>query len=169
MIELRRGDLLDSTTEALIREIDAEGTSRTSVGRRTEVRIGEKNLARLEQMRGSPVGTALLTPAGELPTSFVLHLIVSSMEEPMTVRSVERGLRNALRRAADFGIDSLALPPLGFGVGIIDAESTAQMLVDVLAAHAQGGEPPTALEIVVETEYEEEIFRRAIDAVAESL
>ena len=87
----------------------------------------------------------------------------------MTVRSVERGLRNALRRAADFRIDSLALPPLGFGVGNIDAESTAQMLVDVLAAHAQGGEPPTALEIVVETEYEEEIFRRAIDAVAESL
>ena len=169
MITLRRGDLCTAESEAIVREAVGDGTSRTAVGRRIEMRVGDQVRSRIEQMGDVPVGTALLTPGGELPASFVLHVVVASFEEPITLGSVEKGLRNGLRRCTDFGIRSLALPPVGFGVGNLDAEGTAEMLVAVLHAHLDGGEAPHAIEIVVESEFEEEILRRAIDRAPERL
>ncbi len=168
MITLRLGDLCDASTEALVRETVSDGSSRTMVGRRTEMRLGPEVLQRVERMGEMPIGTAVLTPGGDLNAAFVLHLVVTSFEEPITLESVERSLRNGLRRLTDFGIGSLSLPPLGLGVGNLDAEGTAEMLVQVLNAHLLGDDAPGEIEIVVENDFEQEIFQRALGRLQRS-
>ena len=63
-------------------------------------------------------------------------------------------------------MESLALPPLGLGVGLLDAEDAARAMVEILINHLDEGQPPTVLTIVVTSEYEAEIFRRLVDSLA---
>jgi O-acetyl-ADP-ribose deacetylase (regulator of RNase III) len=164
MIRVVRGDLAASSQECVLRSTRVDGASITPVGRRLEAIAGTKVSERLAAQGDSPVGTALLTPAGELATSFLIHVVLQSIEEPVTAISVQRGLVNALRRAADFGIDSVALPPLGVGAGNLEAEVSARVMLEVIRNHLSEGAPPSDFEIVVESEYEESVFATVIEA-----
>lgn len=162
MIALRRGDLCVSTMEAIVREATDTGVSRSAVGRRTEKAIGSEVLDRIEAMGEMPVGTAMLTKGGDLPSSFALHIFLTSPEEPISARGVEKGLRNALARVADFGVTSVAFPPLGLGAGSLDTETAADLLISALMEHLETGAAPQEFEIVVDSDYEEEVFRQGL-------
>jgi O-acetyl-ADP-ribose deacetylase (regulator of RNase III) len=162
VIEVRREDLSTTTLEAVVRPIRSDGEAVNQIGRRLEIAAGPELAERLRELGEFPVGGAVLTPAGNLSTSFVIHVVVQSPDEPVTPSGVRRGLVNALRRASELGIASLALPPVGMGPGNLDAEDAARILNEVLTEHHEGGENPRELLIVVESEYEEEVFGRLI-------
>lgn len=162
MIVVRRRDLVEAAAEveAVVRPMRADGESVSAAGRRLEVAAGPGVLARLREMGELPVGGAVLTPAGDLPAPFVVHVVVQSPEEPVTEAGVERALTNALRRTEELGVASLAVPPLGVGPGNLEVEAAARVMGRVLARHEKGGGRPRDLVIVVESDYEEQIFGR---------
>ncbi len=164
MIRVVRGDLVAAAVECILRPIRSDGEAVTALGRRLEAAAGDEVIERLAAMGESPVGTALLTPAGALRSSFLVHVVLQSVEEPVNESALRRGLVNALRRASDFGIESLALPPLGVVAGALEAEEMARVVVEVLRDHLAEGAAPTSVEIVVESEYEESIFAAAVGA-----
>lgn len=164
MIRVVRGDIVASSQECVLRSTRVDGASITPVGRRLEATAGARVTDRLAAQGDSPVGTAILTPGGDLGSSFLIHVVLQSVEEPVTAITVQRGLVNALRRAADFGIESIALPPLGVGAGNLEAEVSARVMVEVIRNHLSEGTPPSDFEIVVESEYEESVFATAIEA-----
>lgn len=163
MIRVVRGDLAASSQECVLRSTRVDGASITAIGRRLEAIAGASVAERLAAQGESPVGTALLTPAGDLPVSFLIHVVLQSVEEPVTASAVQRGLVNALRRAADFGIESVALPPLGVGAGNLEVEVAARVMVEVILNHVSEGLPPSDFEIVVESEYEASVFTHAVE------
>jgi len=110
-----------------------------------------------------PVGGAFITPAGRLPASFLIHLVTASEEESESPQSVQRALRNGLRRAVEWEIQSLSLPPLGVGVGHLDVEESGRAMVEILVNHLDEGHPPLTLTIVVASEYEAGVFRRLVE------
>lgn len=162
MIVVRRQDLAAAAAdvEAVVRPVRSDGEALTAVGRRLEVAAGPDVVARLREMGDLPVGGALLTPGGDLASSFLVHVVVQAPDEPVTEAGVRRGLVNALRRASELGIASLALAPLGVGAGNLDAEAAARIMEEVVGEHRDSGEPPRTLVIVVESDYEERIFGR---------
>lgn len=162
MIEIRREDLATTSIEAVVRPIRSDGEAVNQLGRRLEITAGPELAERLRELGELPVGGAVLTPGGDLPASFVIHVVVQSPDEPVTSSGIRRGLVNALRRASEFGITSLALPPVGMGPGNLEVEEAARVLHEILSEHRQGGENPRELLIVVESEYEEEVFGRLI-------
>jgi O-acetyl-ADP-ribose deacetylase (regulator of RNase III) len=109
-----------------------------------------------------PVGGAVLTPAGRLPASFLIHVVVMSEEEPQTSFSVQRALRNGLRRAADWELESIALPPMGLAAGTIEPEVSARVLLEVLFNHLDEGVPPLDLAVVVSSDFEVSLFEGLI-------
>ncbi len=76
---------------------------------------------------------------------------------------MQRALRNGLRRAADWGLSSLAMPLLGAGVGHMDAEEAARAQVEILVTHLDEGHPPLELTVVVAGDYEAGIFERLVE------
>jgi len=162
VIEIRREDLATTSIEAVVRPIRSDGEAVNQLGRRLEITAGPDLAERLRELGELPVGGAVLTPGGDLPASFVIHVVVQSPDEPVTSSGIRRGLVNALRRASEFGITSLALPPVGMGPGNLEVEEAARILHEILSEHRQGGENPRELLIVVESEYEEEVFGRLI-------
>lgn len=158
MIRVVVGPLAERTEEAILRPIRSDLAPVTAAAREVEAAAGASLVERLEHGGEMPIGGAVITPAGQLAASFVIHAVVSSVDEPATAHSVRRAVENGLRRAADLGIESVALPPLGIMVGTVEAEDAARHLLDILREHIEEGHPPTDFVVVVPGAYEEAIF-----------
>jgi O-acetyl-ADP-ribose deacetylase (regulator of RNase III) len=163
LIRVVLGDLAAQDVEAVVRPVRSDLAPATAASRDLGHRAGDDLAQRLDRMGPLPVGSAVLTPAGLLPCSFLIHVAVMSVEEPQTATSVQNALRNGLRRAADWDVASLALPPLGLGVGAMEPEEAAGALVDVLRDHLGEGRAPLELSIVVGSEYELQLFNPLLD------
>jgi len=157
-----RGVWTESEAEALLREAGPDGGAVSPSGRALLQRLGTE--ADLLDLDDAPVGSAWLSRSGSLSASFLIHVVIQGRDEPVTETSVRTALRNGLRRAAEFGIESVALPPLGVGAGKLDHERSAVLVVETLAEHLEQGGAPTVFEIVVASDYEEEVFGRAAAA-----
>lgn len=162
MIDVVIGFLQDQGQEGLVRPIRSDLAPLTAGARDLIAEAGGAVEERLRQMGVLPVGGAFITPAGALAASFLIHVVTASEEEPETPLTVQRGLRNALRRATEWEIASLAVPPLGMGAGQLDPEEAARAMVEILVNHLDEGHPPLDLTVVVANEYEAEVFRRLV-------
>lgn len=148
--------------DGLIRPVDADLEAVTALGREVERQAGEEVMERLRSMRDLPVGAAVVTPGGGYPAELLIHVVIQSADEPPSEATVGRALLNGLRRAREWGLDEVATPPLGTGAGALEAEAAASLLVaTVRDFHGSDTDRP-GLRVLVATEYEEDVFRRAL-------
>lgn len=135
MIHVVVGRLASQLREGLIVPIRSDHAPLSAEGRDVLAAMGLPAAARLEQMGDLPVGGAFVAPGGELGVPFVIYAVTASHDEPETDLSTQRALRNGLRRATEWGLESVALPPLGLGAGRLDAEEAARGVVEILMDH----------------------------------
>lgn len=154
MIDVRVEDLAFYTGDAIIRPATAMLGATTPLLRRLELAGGAALLDQLKVSEPLPVGSAVVTAAGDLPVDLLVHAIVSSTSERVSHEGVRRALRSALERASAWQIARVAIPPLGLGAGNLDLETSAELLADELSRHARTAVFPNAVTIVAETEDE---------------
>jgi O-acetyl-ADP-ribose deacetylase (regulator of RNase III) len=157
------GELASSAGEGIICPVRSDLAPMTTAARDVLTRAGPAVLDRLTGMGLLPVGGAFVTPGGELHASFLIHLVTAAEDEPETSLSVQRALRNGLRRAVEWGLASLTVPSLGVGVGHFEPEEDARAIVAILVNHLDEGQPPLDITLVVPNEYEREIFTRLVE------
>jgi len=153
-------------SEAILRPVRTDLAPVTAASRDLAVAAGASMEERLQRLGSLPVGGAVMTPAGILEADFVIHAVVMSEDEPQTTVTVQRALRNGLARAVDWGVASLAVPPLGLGAGLAEPEVAARALVEILANHVDEGRAPLDLTIVVTSSFEQELFERLVEEAA---
>ena len=161
MIHVRVGRLEEMVVPAYLRPVAADGSPVTPAMRRLDAALGEHVRAQLQRGGELPVGSATITPAGDLPADFLVSIVVRSVDEPVTAAAIERGLVNGLRRLREWAIDMAATVPLGTGAGNLDAETSARLMVSTLRQEMAPDTLPRDIVIVVESEYEKEVFERA--------
>ncbi len=166
MIEVRIGELAEAAETALLRPVDAGWAAVTPATRRLELAAGPALAEQCGRLGELPVGFAAITGAGELGAEFMVHVVVRSRDEPVTPAGVRRGLVNGLRRLSEWGIERVAMPPLGTGAGNLDAEEAAQLMIPAILEHQRSSARPLRVAILVESDYEHEAFRRALDRAA---
>ncbi len=143
MIEVLLGALYEQETEGILRPIRSDLVPVTSASRDVAEGAGDTMNDKLEHIGAVPLGGAVITPAGGLSADFVIDAVVSVPDEPETPASVQKALKNSLRRAADLGLESLALPPLGTGIGQLDvAKKCAGDAGDAVLPPGRGPAPP---------------------------
>jgi len=162
MIEVILGVLHEQDSEGIVRPIRSDLVPVTAASRDIAERAGEAVSDKLEQIGSIPLGGAVITPAGDLSADFVIHAVVSEPDEAESPASVQKALRNSLRRAADMGLESLALPPIGMGIGRLDAEECARAMLEMLFFHLDEDQPPQDVRIVTGAEYEQQLFERLV-------
>ena len=162
MIDVVRADLAGARAQAILRPVSAEWTAVTASLKRLEPLMGSAIEEQCTKMGELPPGTALVTSGGGLAAEFVIHVIIRSVHQQVTQSIVARGLEASLGRADEWGIESLALPPVGVGAGNLDAEESAAVIVPILVEWQETGRHPRHISVVVETEYEHDIFERAV-------
>lgn len=162
MIEVVQGDIASLRASAILRPVSAEWDPVSHAARRIEVAAGPQLIEQCEKLGELPVGSAVLTAAGSLHADYVIHAIVRSMDEQVSASSVYRAVQNSLRRCIEWGVEALAMPPVGTGAGNLDAEESAAVMVSVLLEHMRAADYPATVSIVVESTYEYDVFKNEV-------
>jgi O-acetyl-ADP-ribose deacetylase len=162
MIRVLQGDLAKAETAAILRPVSAEWEPVTPATRRLEIAAGTELIDQCQKLGELPVGSAVITSAGALPVEFMVHVVVRSREERVTVPVIQRGLRNGLRRIHEYGISSVTMPPIGTGAGNLDPEEVAEEMVQILLEHTQTHELPSNIDVMVDSAYEKDAFEREL-------
>lgn len=162
MIHVSQEPLDRLRVDGVVRPIRSDLAPVSAASRDLGVSAGAAVAERLERVGTLPLGGAVVTPGGDLPASFVIHVVVMSEDEPQTGASVRKALENGLRRASDFGMATLAVPAIGLGVGTTEPEDSARMLVEILSAHLDGGVGPLELTISVSSPFEAALFAQVL-------
>lgn len=164
MIQVRVGRLEEMVVPAYLRPVAADGAPVTPSMARLDSALGDRVREQLRRGGPLPVGSATITPGGDLPAQFIVSIVVRSQDDPVTIAGIERGLVNGLRRLREWAIDMAATVPLGTGAGNLDAETSARVMISTLRAEMDPDTNPRDIVIVVESEYEKDVFDRALAA-----
>ena len=162
MIEVVLGDIAAIRASAIMHPVSAEWDPVTPAMRRLELVAGSEVAEQCSKLGTLPVGSAVITGAGAANAEFIVHIVVRSLLEPVTESVVQRGLQNGLRRCVEWGIETVALPPIGTGAGNLDAEEVAQLMVPVMFDHMQAAQYPSAVVLVAENDYERNAFEQML-------
>jgi len=131
--------------------------------RRLEQAAGPRFVDSVRVSDPMPVGSAVVTGAGDLGTELLIHGVVSSDDEPVSRASVRQALVSALQRAVAFRIQEVAIAPFGLGAGNLDIEDSADVMVSVLTEHMKRASYPASVVIIAETQLEAQVLRARVD------
>jgi O-acetyl-ADP-ribose deacetylase (regulator of RNase III) len=162
MIEVRVEDLAFYSGHAVIRPATATLGATTPLLRRFELAGGARLLQQLAVADPLPVGSAVVTGAGDLPVELLVHAIVISPTERVTRDGVRRALRSALQRTREWQIADVAIPPLGLGAGNLAIEDSAELIAGELHVHRKTSEFPRRVTLVAETPDEASALEHAV-------
>lgn len=165
-IDVRVDDLAFYEGEAIARPVNAMLGATTPVMRRLERAAGAAFAETARPNEPMPVGSAVVTNAGDLQVELLIHGVVSSNDEPVSRDTVRLALMSALQRAVAFQIRELAIAPFGLGAGNLDIEDSADVMVDVLVTHMKRAQYPSTVLIFAETELEEQVLRSRLRGAA---
>lgn len=110
-----------------------------------------------------PVGKAVATTAGKLKAKYVIH--APTMERPAmstSKQNVRLATRGAFECARQLGIGSVAFPGMGTGVGGLNVEEAANVMVDEIKSHVESGTPLKKIILVGFDSDLTEAFARAV-------
>ncbi len=104
-------------------------------------RAGGEEIER-EAMRYAPVpvGKAIATTAGRLSAKYVIH--APTMERPaqrIGVGNVYRATYAAIDKAIELGVETIALPGMGTGVGGVPFDEAAKAMIKAIADRVSRG------------------------------
>ena len=162
-IDVRVDDLAFYEGEAIVRPVNDWLGATTPVMRRLEQAAGALFATTVRVAEPMPVGSAVVTGAGELGAELLIHGVVSSDEEPVSRATVRQALVSALQRAVSFQVRELAIAPFGLGAGNLDIEDSAEVMVSVLTEHMKRAAYPASVLIIAETELEAQVLRTRVE------
>jgi len=162
LIRVRVSSLEEAEADAVLRPVSSELLGVTAGSRAVELTAGAAVRERLEALGTLPLGGAVVTPGGGLRVEFLIHVVIQSAEEPVTEAGVRKALLNGLRRATEWGVETLAVPLLGAGAGNLEPEVAARIVVRLAAEHGGRHERPSEVTVVVANGYEEEAVRSTL-------
>ena len=117
-----------------------------------------------ESDRLAPVGLgeAVETSAGEMPSRWVIHAATMELGGPTSAQIIRNATAATLAKADELGARSLALVAFGTGVGGFPLDEAAQIEVEEVRRHLDGGSDLERVVFAVRGEEAEAAFRAAI-------
>ncbi|MEW6069432.1 MAG: macro domain-containing protein [Candidatus Thermoplasmatota archaeon] len=156
-IELYFGDITDLEVDAIVNAAN----NHFFMGAGVAGAIKRKGGVEIEKEAVSKgpveVGEAVVTSAGKLKCKYVIHAAVMGLDFKTDENKIRKATENALKRAEELKIKSIAFPAFGTGVGRFSVSECAKIMVNVVKEHLKG---KSCLEKVVFALFSEEIYEK---------
>ena len=137
-IHIAKADITEMAVDAVVNPANSLGIMGGGVAGALSRKGGPSIQKEAMSLAPIAVGAAVVTAAGKLWAKHVIH--APTMEEPgmkVGVENARRAIRAALIAAAHRGFDVIAMPGMGTGLGGLDEDEAARVMVDEMRAHRQ--------------------------------
>jgi O-acetyl-ADP-ribose deacetylase len=131
-IELWNGDICVLELDAIVCPAATSLWMSTGVGGALKRAGGDA--IEFEAIKQAPVevGSAVVTGAGQLAARHVIHAVSLDRDHHTSAVAIDAAARNAVARARELGLSSIAFPALGTGVGGFPLDEAARIAVDAV-------------------------------------
>jgi O-acetyl-ADP-ribose deacetylase (regulator of RNase III) len=135
-LALWNGDICDLEVDAIVNPANVTLWMSTGVAGAIKRRGGDA--IEFAAVRQAPValGDAIVTEGGELAARWVIHAVTLDQHRRTSAATLERAVRSAMTRARELGVETLAIPALGTGVGGFPLDDAARITVATVRAEA---------------------------------
>lgn len=147
VVELFQGDITELEVDAIVNAANNRlwmgGGVAGAVKRKGGREIEEEAVAK----GPIPVGEAVVTGAGRLRAKFVIHAATMGQDLVTDETKIRDATANSLKRAQELGMESIAFPALGAGVGGFPLSQAASIMFEEVERSLQ--KPGSSLRRVV--------------------
>ncbi|HVT16125.1 MAG TPA: macro domain-containing protein [Thermoanaerobaculia bacterium] len=154
-LELVEGDITRLEVDAIVNAANEKLRLGSGVAGAIRERGGPSIQEECDRIGRTPVGTAVMTGAGNLPARQVIHAVGPRMGEGDEDKKLASAVRSSLALADRRGLKSIALPAISTGVFGFPVERAARIMLTEIHRYLQGG---TKLERVVICLWGDEAF-----------
>ena len=144
-IRLSQGDLTEAQVDAIVNAANNDLMLGGGVAGAIRVKGGPSIQAECDDLAPIALGEAAITGGGNLKARYVIHAASMRLGESTHEANLRAATRNALKRAAEKSLRTIAFPAIGSGIAGFPIERCAQVMLEEVRLHLQG---PTSLERV---------------------
>jgi O-acetyl-ADP-ribose deacetylase (regulator of RNase III) len=155
-LELVEGDITSQEVEAIVNAANEQLQLGSGVAGAIRQKGGASIQEECNRIGGTPVGTAVMTGAGNLKAKQVIHAVGPRMGEGDEDKKLASAVRAALALADRRGLKSIAIPALSTGNFGFPVDRAARIMLTEIHRYLQGG---TKLDRVVLCLWGDEAFQ----------
>ena len=130
------------------------------------VRGGPEIQKELDTMGPIEVGQAVVSEAGNLKASYIIHANGPKFQEEDIKGKLRTTVLNALKAAESKGVKKVALPPMGTGFYGVPLELSAQVTFDAIGEYLRGDTPLEEVVLCVQDNREYKPFAAKLETLA---
>ncbi|PIQ97729.1 MAG: O-acetyl-ADP-ribose deacetylase [Nitrospinae bacterium CG11_big_fil_rev_8_21_14_0_20_56_8] len=154
-ILLTQGDITESDTDAIVNAANSQLVLGAGVAGAIRKKGGPSIQEECNAIGGCPVGDARLTSGGALKAKYVIHAVGPRWGEGNEEKKLKNATLNALRRAEEKGLKSIAFPALSTGIFGFPLELAARIMLQTVEEYLNS---ETGIQTVVFTLFDDPAF-----------
>jgi O-acetyl-ADP-ribose deacetylase (regulator of RNase III) len=154
-LDLVEADITELAVDAIVNPANGDLKLGSGVAGAIRQKGGPSIQKECDRIGGTPVGTAVITGAGELPQKHVIHAVGPRMGEGEEDRRLASAVRSSLALADRHNLKSIAVPAISTGNFDVPVGRCARVTLTEIHRYLQGG---TKLERVVVCLFDDETF-----------
>lgn len=161
-LEIVEGDITAVEVDAIVNAANEDLQLGSGVAGAIRERGGPSIQEECDRIGHTPVGTAVMTGAGNLRAKQVIHAVGPRMGEGDEDRKLSSAVRSALALADRYGLRSIALPAISTGTFGFPMDRAARITLTEVHRYLQGGTKIERVVIVLHGEDAFQTFRREL-------
>ncbi len=165
-LALWNGDICDLEVDAIVSPANVSLWMSTGVAGAIKRRGGDEIEFAAVRQAPVPLGGAIVTGAGSLAARWVIHAVSLDQQRRTSAATIDQAARSAVGRARELGIETMAIPALGTGVGGFPLAEAARITVAAVADAAAGAPRLLTVTFALRGAAAYEAFRAALAAAA---
>jgi len=165
-LRLMRGDITTLSCDAIVNAANSALQLGAGVAGAIRAQGGPEIQEECDRIGRCPVGSAVLTGAGELPCRYVIHAVGPRLGEGDEESKLRGAASAALSCAREKGLRSIALPAISTGIFGFPLEQAAGVLLQAAIDHLRG---ETSLDEIIFCLFSDRDYEVFAEKLAETL
>jgi O-acetyl-ADP-ribose deacetylase len=134
-IQIVAGDITEMAVDAIVNAANNDLVLGAGVAGAIRRKGGSRIQEECDRLAPIRVGEAAVTTGGDLKALYVIHAASMSLGGRTSAESLRQATRNALLRAEEKGIKSIAFPAVGTGIAGFPLEDCARIMIGGALEH----------------------------------
>lgn len=164
-IVLQQGDLTEAAVDVIVNAANNDLQLGGGVAGAIRHKGGPAVQEDCDRIGPIAIGEAAITTGGNLKARHVIHAASMRLGGRTTAESLRASTRNALLRASENGLKTIAFPAVGTGIAGFPMKDCAEIMLDEVSKHLKGKTSIEQVRFVLYDDAALEAFKRVWDRI----